>query len=393
MIPNYLRRPAVVRAAVIGTAVLLAAAALVGAGLAISRANTTPKLAGVNHAPGNPAGNPAAHPSEPGTTDHAAGPSDAARPSASTRFVAVRQPSDPSLLEAPGILRADASSSGELSALQRLMVQRVLVQVGERVEKGQPLVEVLCPDVQQAAASLVSAASLRQAHATRAKELEQLRGEGLATQAEVLSERMQERASEAEQLRSAATLAAAGLKSSDAAGIVGSGHWKLRAPVAGIVTELAARPGATYDGGGAPLLRVVGTGGTRVEVHTASGLPSISAADFVTLDGRTFRMATEPLNQVVSPNDGTRTSWYALIDAPPLQDGLRGSVRVHAASDVWEVPLGALGALTTGSARALQRLRAQQTETISVRVLAASGSSAWVTGDLREGDRVAEAGR
>jgi hypothetical protein len=307
--------------------------------------------------------------------------------SARARFVRVERPRDRSLLEAPAIARADPASSGEVSALTRLSIRRVLVQVGERVEAGQAVLEVLAPQVLEAAASYVSAATQKGLHEQRAVELEALRADGLATKSEVLQETMLARSLAAEQLRSSAVLLGSGVALSDAGRLLNSGQVTLRAPVAGVVSELSARPGTTYDGAQVPLLRIVGTAAARIEIRSSASLPAFRRASFVAIDGRSFELENQPLSSVVAPGDGTVTSWYELVGRPPLPDGLRGTVRLVALDDAWEVPAFALS--REGSQNVVLRRRQGREEKVPVDLLAAAGTSAWVRGALAADDEVA----
>jgi multidrug efflux pump subunit AcrA (membrane-fusion protein) len=305
---------------------------------------------------------------------------------APTRWVEVRRPSDGSILEAPAIVRA-ASATGDVSATVRVRVQRLHVQPGSVVAVDDPIVDVAAPELLDAAATYVGAGRRARTHADRADELDALRGEGLVSRAQVFEQRSSASDLEAERDRAGAVLRAAGLDPRESAALLRTGTLTLRAPVAGVIVELAARTGEIREAGSGPLARIYGEAPARVEVRTSEAWPTASAVTFDASDGRRFELAPTPLSTVVDPHDGTRVSWYAPRETVVLPDGLAGRARVVTSDDVWEVPVGAV-AQRTGESELLRR-RGDSQETVSVEVLGSSGASALVRGPLTEGDRVA----
>lgn len=315
---------------------------------------------------------------------------DRALPSTATafsRFVAVRRPDDGSILEAPAIVRASAAAFGEVTSPATLRIARVHVQVGQTVSAGDPIADAYAPAVLDAAAVYLSAASRARTHEARANQLEALLGEGLVRRAEVFEQRAQAAELRADRLRAIAVLRSSGVDPKDSATLLEQGVITLKSPVDGIVTELSARVGRTYQPDTPPIARVLGESSARVEVRTAKPWPRASAVIFRSSDGRQIALHPKPLASVVVPSDGTTRSWFEPQEELALPDGLVGTARVSAADDVWEVPATSVG--QHGQKSLVVRRRADRLEEVEVEVAAASGASALVRGPLQPGDQVA----
>lgn len=309
------------------------------------------------------------------------------RATASSRFVAVRRPDDSSILEAPAIVRASAAAFGEVTSPATLRIARVHVQVGQGVSPGDPIVDAYAPEVLDAAAVYMSAASRARTHEQRADQLEALLGEGLVRRAEVFEQRAKAAELRADRLRAIAVLRSSGVDPKDSATLLERGVITLTAPVKGIVTELSARVGRTYPPDGPPIARVLGEASARVEVRTAKPWPRASAVVFRSSDGRQIALNPTPLASVVVPSDGTTRSWFEPEEELALPDGLVGTARVSAAEDVWEVPATSIGQRGRKSLVVLRR--GDTLEEVEVEVAAASGASALVRAPFEAGDQVA----
>jgi len=309
--------------------------------------------------------------------------------SASSRFVAIRTPVDGSILEAPAQVRATAS--GEVTAPTPLRIAQVHVQVGEPVSAGDPIVDAYAPEVLDAAAAYLSTASRARIHDQRADQLEGLRGEGLVGRAEVFRERATAAELRANRLRAVALLRSSGVDPRDASALLERGVLTLCAPVDGIVTELSARVGRSYDGVASPIATISGVGAPRIEIRTAGAWPSAESIELVTGDGRTIALNPTPIAAVIVPSDGTKRSWFEPVEPIELPDGLFGTARLTLARDVWEVPATAI--LQRGASSTLIRRRGEVSETIPVEIVAASGTSALVRGPLAPGDLVSSSPR
>jgi len=311
--------------------------------------------------------------------------------SAPTRWVEVRAPSDGSLLEAPAVARVEAGATGEVSVTLRARVETVHVRPGETVEAGAPIVDIASPELLEAAAAYTGAARQLAAHAARADELDALRQEGLARSEDVFARRSAAAELRANRDRAAALLRGAGVEPRRAGAILRRGQATLTAPVAGVVAELRARPGEVLEPGAEPVARILGEAPARIEVRTAEPWPPATSLAFLSVDGRRIELVPEPLASVVDPDDGTRLSWYAPIDeGVRFAEGVRGVVRITGTRALWQVPVAAV-VQRTGESEVV-RQRGEEVEAVPVQVMATSGATALVRGDLQEGDRVAADG-
>lgn len=307
--------------------------------------------------------------------------------SRAARWIQPERPQDKSLLELPAFLRAQPESRGDVSTLSRVRIARVHVQAGARVEAGAPLVDVVAPEVLEAAAAYQGAAERARVHGQRAAALEKLLADGLVTQAQVFEQRTAERLAQAERLRASGILRGAGVPESAAGAILKKGVITLEAPVSGVLVLLEAYPGRVFEGSAAPLAQIVGEGALRVEARGVRPLPEVSSLSFVGAGGRVIALDPQPVSRVTDPQDGTERLWFAPKGAASGPDGLPGVVRVEMAEDVWQVPLTALEQ-TTGKNRLVRR-RGFDARELDVEVLGSSGASALVRGELLPTDRVA----
>lgn len=308
-------------------------------------------------------------------------------PTPEVRWVPVRPPGDASVLEAPAIVRADPDANGEVSVSVSARVERVHVQVGTRVERGALVVDVLAPQVLAAAATYVGASKRLAFHRARAEELDALREEGLVDKARVFEQRMQAIELDAAREEALATLRGAGVDPTQAEALTRRGSIALRAPVAGVVTELDARPGEMREPGSGPLARIRGTGAARVEVRTPSPWMGGASATLELSGGERVALRPEPIASAVEPEAGTHVHWLVPTAPLALADGLRGVVRIGARAGTWQVPAGAV--LQGPGKPAVWRRRAGAVERVDVDVVAGSGANALVTGPLQENDEVA----
>lgn len=306
---------------------------------------------------------------------------------AASRWVEVRRPSDVSILEAPAVARAAAEAYGEVTPPATLRIARVHVQVGQAVSAGDPIVDAYAPQVLDAAATYISAASRARAFDERADQLEALLDEGLVRRAEVFEQRAKAAELRAQRLGAIAILRSSGVDPNDAAALLERGVVTLVSPTNGIVTELSARVGRSYQPGVVPIAQILGEAAARIEVRTAKPWPTASAVVFRTSDGREIALKPTPVATVVVPSDGTSRSWFEPEADLSLPDGLVGTARVSAAEDLWEIPAASIR--QRGNVNEVVRRRDERDVVIEVKVATASGASALVRGSLRNGDHVA----
>jgi hypothetical protein len=306
---------------------------------------------------------------------------------APSRFVEVRRPADMSILEAPAVAHASADAYGEVTPPALLRIARVHVQVGQPVSANDPIVDAYAPELLDAAATYLSAASRARAHDERADQLEALLQEGLVRRTQVFEQRARAADLRAERYRAVAVLRSSGVDPKEAAALLERGFVTLVAPTNGIVTELSARVGRSYQPGAAPIARILGEAEARIEVRTARPWPAASSVVFRTSDGRDIALKPIPVATVVVPADGTSRSWFEPEENLSLPDGLVGTARVFAAEDLWEVPAAAIR--QRGDDSEVVRQRDGRGVVVEVDVATASGASALVRGPFRSGDRVA----
>jgi membrane fusion protein, heavy metal efflux system len=249
------------------------------------------------------------------------------------------------------------------------------------------MVDVLAPELLEAAASYVTSAQRLEFHQARAQELESLRTEGLVDKARVFEQRALAAELAAQRAAALATLRGAGIGEATAESLTRKGTLTLRAPVAGIVTELDARPGEMRDVGSAPFARIRGEGAARIEVRTPARWSGGDSVQLELISGETFELQPAPIASVVEPEAGTFVHWFLPKTPVALADGLRGVIRLQMKTGVWEVPAGAV--LQKGATSTVIRRRAGRVAVIPVEVLASSGASALVTGELQAKDDVA----
>jgi multidrug efflux pump subunit AcrA (membrane-fusion protein) len=303
------------------------------------------------------------------------------------RWAVVQRPTDATLLEHPAQVVGDPGSSSELGAPFRARVQAVHVRVGQAVEAGDPVIDVVMPEVLSAAATVRGTSARIAAHRARATELERLQAEGLVDASRVFEQRAIVAELEAERASALSVLQSASVPPSEASRVLSRGAITLRAPSSGTVRSLDARLGETREAGGAPFARIVGAGDARIEVRSTEPLPT-GAVRFEAADGTNVPLAAEPVAHLVDPADGTHVTWFRTAEPAQLVDGLRGRVRLAIETDdTWEVPTSAL---TIGEEGALlQRRNGDAVEPVRVRVVASSGATSVVRGPLREGDEIA----
>lgn len=309
--------------------------------------------------------------------------------SSATAWVAVAQPHDATLLEAPATVVAGAEGRASLDVAYRSTVVEVRARVGDSVEAGAALVEVAVPELLAAAAVLSGADEQIGTHRRRKDRLEDLQGKGLVGAADVFELERQLGALSAERRVALATFKAAGVDPRHRGEVLRRGTVVLRSPIAGVVSHLDATVGAVVDPGGR-LATVLGRAPARVEVVHAEALPEGLPLEFVGSDGSRFALRPTPVATAIEPGLGRTLAWYEPEDGQPRADGMRGRVVVHAATrGLHEVPRGALR-LHEGRAFVARRGPDGAPEQVEVQVLRSSGSSALVRGAaLREGDLVA----
>ncbi|HWV38063.1 MAG TPA: efflux RND transporter periplasmic adaptor subunit [Vulgatibacter sp.] len=309
--------------------------------------------------------------------------------SAPSPWVKVRSPAGIPLLEAPARSVGPPDAEAPLSPPFAARVGQVHVRVGDRVERDAPLVDVVMPEVVGAAGRLAAAQIRIDAQARRKAQLDALAKHGLARLADRAEAEGALGEARAEHLVASSILGAAGLSPKDASRLVeGGGVVTLRSPIAGVVVSVDAPIGSIREAGGAPLVRVAGTGPGRVVARAQALPPEDATLSFVSGRDEPVPLALLTASPLVDPHDGTRELF--LEPARPIPPGVSGVLRIS-------LPEGSRGAvavpalavfLEEGEAFVFRR-EGDEAREVPVQVLASSGTDALVRGELSVEDEVA----
>ncbi|MDC0716445.1 efflux RND transporter periplasmic adaptor subunit [Nannocystis bainbridge] len=310
-----------------------------------------------------------------------------------TAWVEASAPQDVSLLQAAARVVLAGDRQAVIRPLFRARITRFHVQAGDRVRAGQPIVDVVMPEVVIAAAGYRGALLRGAAHNARRDKLTGLRNEGLVAERDVFD--VATRAAEVEQqaLTAAATLRAAGLDPSQARELLQKPEVTLTSAVDGVVRELNGRLGEVIEGQGPPIASVVGEGVPRVEARFLQAPPARATLRFHAVDGSVWPLRPEPLARTVEADDGAIVMWFQVEGDRLAAPGLRGTVEAFSDEPgVVQVPAGALR--RRDDALIVYRRRDGQVAAVAVELLMASGASALVRAvdptQLSAGERIAE---
>ena len=220
-------------------------------------------------------------------------------------------------LSAPGglISREEAAVNAEVNGYR---VARVLVDVGDQVKAGQPLVELddtlLRSQIDQAQALANQSNVQAQQAAAQAQ-----RVEGLDKTGALSTEQIEQRRYAAETAKAQATAQGASLKDLQTR----AGKLVVRAPVSGVIMERNVRPGDLSAAGGQPMLRIIRD--DQVELQAQVPETSLSAikpgaAAIVNLpDGRNINGQV----RIIEPSVDANTKLGRVRIALPVEAGIR----------------------------------------------------------------------
>lgn len=301
------------------------------------------------------------------------------------------------LWEVPAQSLGSAQQRGEVMPAFRAQVLQVLVEPGQTVAVGEPLVVVRMPEVLRAAGAYVAAGLRVSAHNQRREQLVSLRGEGLARLSDLAEVHAALAEAQAAQKEAQAVLAAAGVTTSEAPSLCeGSGKVTLRSPIAGVVTTVTASLGQLVEPGGAALVKLSGKGSSRVEARLPDAGTLQLRYELQLADGRVLALRQVSRAPMLDPRDGMAQTWLVAQNDEPLLSGLSGRLRVRLDKSptedrLWLVPARALR-LGDGQVTVL-RQRSGQLRTVRVKVAASAGGKALLSAtdasELSLGDRVA----
>lgn len=320
--------------------------------------------------------------------------------SAAARWVSARAAVDATLLRWPARVIAAETSQAAVTAPFPGRISRCLTKPGAEVAKGAPLVEMIVPELAQAAASVTAAEVRLAAYRERQSQLRALRAEGLARVDELAEVDMRMAEARADELRAQAVLRVAGLATAEAPALAASGGVvTLRAPLAGVVTSLDAPMGEARGPGDGPLARLAAPGAVRVEARLGPELPAVSGLRYVFLgaSGVEVPLVLAALSPTADARDGLRPAWFdpaqgkpsAVPSASPvLVPGVPGVLagRLGPSSTEVIVPARAVG--RRGGRPFVWRRKGEDGERVAVELALLSGGEALVRG-LHAGDLVA----
>ena len=220
-------------------------------------------------------------------------------------------------LSAPGVLisREEAAVIAEVNGYR---VAHVLVDVGDLVKAGQPLVELddtlLRSQIDQAQALANQSNVQAQQAAAQAQ-----RVEGLDKTGALSTEQIEQRRYAAETAKAQAAAQGASLKDLQTR----AGKLVVRAPVSGVIMERNVRPGDLSAAGGQPMLRIIRDGQVELQAQVPeTSLTAIkpgTAAAVNLPDGRTINGAV----RMIEPSVDANTKLGRVRITLPVEAGIR----------------------------------------------------------------------
>ncbi len=294
-----------------------------------------------------------------------------------------------------GTVRARIETPLAFQVGGRITARRV--DAGQAVQAGQVLFELDPADLEQAVhAAEADAAAAEAALRTAQAELERVRA--LAAQGFVspqAADRAQLSAREAAARRDAAQARLAQVRN-------GRAYAQLRAPAAGVLTEVSGQPGQVVAAG-QPVATLAQAGVREVEIFFPEDVAPPSAGQMLLPDGRAIALVLREAAPMVDALARTRRARYRADALPPeLPLGSVATTRFalpqppggkdaagHGAL-AWRVPVGALDERAEGPR--VWRVRDGRLEAVPVRVLRMDDRHAVVAAPLQAGERVVALG-
>lgn len=281
-----------------------------------------------------------------------------------------------------------------VSAPENSLVQQVLVLENQSVQVGDPLLVISSQSLGELSLALIENHSrwkLAQQNLTR--------DQALLTEGIIPSRRLEESKANERNARAALTqarsaLVAAGVDDKGLDGLIQQGRASntltLRAPVAGVATELVAKPG-WRNSDGLPLLRLVKRDQLWVDVQIPANQAGLWPA------GTEFQLAdgTEATLLNLSPITSAAQTRVlrGLIENPPAQllpGSYQQALLPLSNNQAWDLPLSAI------ARRGVQAYVFVRTDNgfnaLPIEVVASGGQRALVSGDLQNGAEIATAG-
>lgn len=310
--------------------------------------------------------------------------------SSDTPWVAARRAADVALLSVPARVVPDARSQAVVALPADARVVAVEANVGDELEAGAPIADVVLPELAEAAGRFIAARLRQKAYQRVLEQLKELDKHGLARLQDRADAEVKLAEAAAEEQVGRAALTAAGLTVKDAERLAASGgRMTLRSPLAGRLAESRAVVGAQLTPADGPFARVAAVASTRVEARVPLGIGAFERGSFAPTSGEPRAAAREGCLPEVEAQDSAVRCWFSL-EGSALPSHLPGLLRLEAPADnhLLAVPRDAVGIDASGS-YVVRRSRDGERERVAVRVVAAAGGDAVVEGELREGQLVA----
>ncbi len=303
-------------------------------------------------------------------------------PAAAAPRGAARAPTGSPLAEAPARVVAGPTGASVVSAPLRARVIKVRARAGDPVAAGAPLVDVVMPELLEAAARLRGSRGRLAAAQARAAQLDALRAEGMARAADQSEAALKvaEAASDVEAAR--AVLLAAGVREDDASRMLaGTGQVVLKAPFAGTVSRVTAVVGEVREPGGPPLVELQSAGEVRVEARFGTA-PALDAPwDFLAADGARFPLRPLGRSAAAAPEDGSRAAWFELQEEGAPASGTPGRVVLRQTAGAVLVPASSVR--HEGAQASVVKADGTRVE---LQLLGCSGADCLVKGSVAAGD-------
>ncbi|MFN3611702.1 MAG: efflux RND transporter periplasmic adaptor subunit [Tepidimonas sp.] len=293
-----------------------------------------------------------------------------------------------------GTVRARVEAPLAFQVGGRIAARRV--DAGQAVQAGQVLFELDPSDLEQAVrAAEADVAAAEAALRTAQADLERVRT--LAAQGFVsaqATDRAQLTLREATSRRDAAQARLAQVRN-------GRAYAQLRAPAAGVVTDVTGQPGQVVAAG-QPVATLAQAGAREVEVFFPETVTPPATGQARLPDGRTVALALREAAPMVDALARTRRARYRADGLPaelPLgsvvttQFALPGQPAAAASASpvgTWRVPVGALDERAEGPR--VWRVRDGKLDAVPVRVLRVDDRHAVVAAPLQAGERIVALG-
>ncbi|CUA94394.1 efflux RND transporter periplasmic adaptor subunit [Thiomonas bhubaneswarensis] len=295
------------------------------------------------------------------------------------------QPMAAAQIELPARVAVPPSQQAMVSAPAAGLVTRLMVNPGDQVKKGQPLLELSSPQIAQLQRERSEAASRHDLAQRQLQRDTVLVNEGIAPAARLEAARANSR--EAQAMLAERDLA---LKLA-AGGTALNGVAVLRAPIAGTITEATALPGQRVDMA-APLFRIAQQGQLWLEIDAS---PQQAA---MLQPGATVTVPAQQAQGVVQAkatalNAGQSVLIRVRITQPgSLQAGgvVQARLNLPAQAGVWRLPPAAVTQI--GGRDAVLVMVKEGFRIVPVTVAGRLNDAVMVRGGLKAGDKVAATG-